>query len=214
MKLSYKWLSEYVDLHDISPEELANKMTTAGLEVEGIDPVASGTGLVIGEVLECYNHPDSDHLHITKTRIGDKPEDVFQIVCGAPNCRKGLKVIVAKNGAELPGGKIIAKPVRGQESNGMLCALFELGVDKHSLTEAQLNGIEELPEDAPVGETNVLGYLGLDDTILDVSLTPNRADCSAMWNMAKEVGAILHREVKWPDYEGKSDVGGTTDFKD
>lgn len=139
MKLSYKWLSEYVDLHDITPEALANKMTTAGLEVEGIEPVAQGTGLVIGEVLECYNHPDSDHLHITKTRIGDKPEDVFQIVCGAPNCRKGLKVIVAKNGAELPGGKIIAKPVRGEESNGMLCALFELGVDKHSLTEAQLS---------------------------------------------------------------------------
>ena len=213
MKLSYKWLSEYVDLHDITPEELANKMTTAGLEVEGIEPVAKGTGLVIGEVLECTNHPDSDHLHITKTRIGDKPEDVFQIVCGAPNCRAGLKVIVAKNGAELPGGKILAKPVRGQESNGMLCALFELGVDKHALTEAQLNGIEELPEDAPVGETNVLGYLGLDDTILDVSLTPNRADCSAMWNMAKEVGAILHREVKWPDYENKSDEGTSTDFK-
>ncbi len=213
MKLSYKWLSEYVDLHDITPLVLANKMTTAGLEVEGIEPVAQGTGLVIGEVLECYNHPDSDHLHITKTRIGDKPEDVFQIVCGAPNCRKGLKVIVAKNGAELPGGKIIAKPVRGEESNGMLCALFELGVDKHSLTEAQLSGIEELPEDAPVGETNVLEYLGLDDTILDVSLTPNRADCSAMWNMAKEVGAILHREVKWPSYEGKSDIGDATDFK-
>ena len=213
MKLSYKWLSEYVDLHDITPQELADKMTTAGLEVEGVEPMASATGLVIGEVLECYDHPDSDHLHITKTKIGPRDEDVFQIVCGAPNCRKGLKVIVATNGAELPGGKIIAKPVRGQESNGMLCSLSELGVDKHSLTEAQLSGIEELAEDAPVGEKEVLKYLGLDDTILDVSLTPNRADCSAMWNMAKEVGAILHREVKWPDYEGKSDEGSATDFK-
>ena len=86
-------------------------------------------------------------------------------------------------------------------------------MDKKNLTEYQLSGIEELPADAPVGERNVFEYLGLDDTILDVSLTPNRADCSAMWNMAKEVGAILHREVRWPDYEGKADVGTPTSFK-
>ena len=182
MKLSYKWLNEYIDLSDITPYELADKMTTAGLEVEGVEPMAQGTNLVIGEVLECVDHPDSDHLHVTQTRVGD---EVLQIVCGAPNCRKGLKVIVALNGAELPGGKITTKPVRGQESNGMLCSLMELGVDKHWLSEAQLSGIEELPEDAPVGERNVFAYLGLDDTILDVSLTPNRADCNAMWNMAK-----------------------------
>lgn len=213
MRLSYKWLSEYVDLKDITPEELASRMTSAGLEVEGIEPMASGTNLVIGEVMDCWKHPDSDHLNVTKTRVGDRPEDVYQIVCGAPNCRKGLKVIVALAGAKLPGGTISAKPVRGQESNGMLCALFELGVDKKYLTEAQIDGIEELPQDAPVGNTEVLKYLGYDDTILDVSLTPNRADCSAMWNMAKEVGAILHRSVKWPDYEGKSDTGVKGDFK-
>ncbi|MBR2824798.1 MAG: phenylalanine--tRNA ligase subunit beta [Solobacterium sp.] len=210
MKLSYKWLNEYIDLSDITPYELADKMTTAGLEVEGVEPMAQGTNLVIGEVLECVDHPDSDHLHVTQTRVGD---EVLQIVCGAPNCRKGLKVIVALNGAELPGGKITTKPVRGQESNGMLCSLMELGVDKHWLSEVQLSGIEELPEDAPVGERNVFAYLGLDDTILDVSLTPNRADCNAMWNMAKEVGAILHKEVHWPDYEGKSHVGEPTNFK-
>ena len=79
MRLSYKWLSEYVDLHDITPQELADKMTTAGLEVEGVEPMASATGLVIGEVLECYDHPDSDHLHITKTKIGPRDEDVFQL---------------------------------------------------------------------------------------------------------------------------------------
>lgn len=213
MRLSYKWLSEYVDLSGISPEELANKMTTAGLEVEGIEPLAQGTNLVIGEVMECVDHPDSDHLHVTKTRVGDGADDVYQIVCGAPNCRAGLKVIVAMDGAQLPGGKITAKPVRGQESNGMLCSLSELGVDKKMLSEAQLAGIEELPEDAPVGERDVLGYLGLNDTVLDVSLTPNRADCSAMWNMAKEVGAILHREVHWPSYEGKANVGEPTAFK-
>ena len=212
MRLSYKWLSEYVDLSGISPEELADKMTTAGLEVEGIEPLAQGTHLVIGEVLSSED-VEGTHLHITQTRIGDKPEDVLQIVCGAPNCRAGLKVIVALDGAELPGGTIHVRPLRGIDSNGMLCALYELGVDKKYLTEYQCSGIEELPADAPVGETDVLGYLGYDDTVLDVSLTPNRADCSSMWNMAKEVGAILHREVKWPDYAGKADIGEEGTFK-
>ena len=212
MRLSYKWLSEYVDLSGVTPEELAEKMTRAGLEVEGVEKAASGTNLVIGEVLECEVIPDT-HLHATKTRIGDNPEDIYEIVCGAPNCRKGLKVITALPGAVLPGGTITPKPVRGYTSNGMLCSLSELGVDKKFQTEYQLAGIEELPADAPVGERDVLGYLGLDDTILDVSLTPNRADCSAMWNMAKEVGAILHREVTWPDYEGASDIGEEGDFK-
>ena len=211
MKLSYKWLNEYVSLDGITPEELADKMTTAGLEVEGIEPMAEASGLCIGEVIFCEDIPDT-HLHDTIVRTGDKEEDCFKIVCGAPNCRKGLKVIAALPGAQLPGGKITAKPLHGHESNGMLCALYELGVDKKILTEKQLSGIEELPEDAPVGETHVLEYLGLDDTILDVSLTPNRADCSAMWNMAKEVGAILGREVKWPEVKGCSEVGDATDF--
>ena len=210
MKLSYKWLNEYVPLDGITPEELAEKMTTAGLEVEGIHPVAQGTGLVIGEVMECVPHPDSDHLHVTQTKVADGK--ILQIVCGAPNCRKGLKVIAALPGAKLPGGGINAKPVRGQESNGMLCALYELGVDAHWLTEAQMAGIEELPSDAPIGETEVFKYLGLDDTVLDVSLTPNRADCASMWNMAKEVAAILHRKATWPDYEGKADIGTDTAF--
>lgn len=209
MRLSYKWLSEYVDLSDVTPKELADKMTTAGLEVEGIEPMAEAEGLIIGEVEECED-VEGTHLHKTLTNVGDRK---YQIICGAPNCRKGLKVIVALPGAKLPGGVIEAKPLHGLESNGMLCALFELGVDKKALRQEQIDGIEELPLDAPVGETKVLEYLGLDDTILDVSLTPNRADCSAMWNMAKEVGAILHKEVHWPDYEGKADVGEEGDFK-
>ncbi len=209
MRLSYKWLSEYVNLSGITPEELAERMTTAGLEVEGIEPMADASGLVIGEVVECED-VEGTHLHRTITNVGDAQ---YQIVCGAPNCRKGLKVIAALPGAKLPGGTISARPLHGLESNGMLCALYELGVDKKALRQEQLEGIEELPEDAPVGEKDVLGYLGLDDTILDVSLTPNRADCSAMWNMAKEVGAILNREVKWPNYEGKSECGEEGDFK-
>ena len=138
MKLSYKWLSEYVDLSGISPEELARRMTTAGLEVEGVEAVASGTNLVIGEVLECWDHPDSDHLHVTKVRVGDNPEDVYQIVCGAPNVRAGLKVVVAMVGSQLPGGKILARNVRGQDSNGMICSLNELGVDVHGMNDVRL----------------------------------------------------------------------------
>ena len=209
MKLSYKWLGEYVDLSGITPEQLAEKMTTAGLEVEGVEPLAQAEGLCIGEVMECED-VEGTHLHKTQTCVGDR---TYQIICGAPNCRKGLKVIVALPGAKLPGGTIEAKPLHGLESNGMLCALFELGVDRKALRQDQIDGIEELPADAPVGETDVLGYLGLDDTILDVSLTPNRADCSAMWNMAKEVGAILHREVRWPDYQGQADIGDEGDFE-
>ena len=211
MRLSYKWLSEYVDLSGITPEELAEKMTTAGLEVEGIEPMAQGTGLVIGEIVSCEDIPGT-HLHDTLVRTGEGEEHLWKIVCGAPNARTGLKVIAALPGAKLPGGTITARPLHGHESNGMLCALFELGVDKKYLSQAQIDGIEELPEDAPVGETDVFAYLGLDDTVLDVSLTPNRADCSSMWNMAKEVGAILNRKVTWPDFAGKSDIGEKGSF--
>lgn len=210
MKLSYKWISEYVDLHDITPVQLADALTTAGLEVEGIETLANATNLVIGEVLECTDHPQSDHLHITKTDIGGQ---INQIICGAPNCRKGLKVIVALPGAKLPKAEIAVRTVLGVESQGMLCSLNEIGVNPKSLTPNQIEGIEELPEDAPVGEKNVLGYLGLDDAILDVSLTPNRADCYSLWNMAKEIGAILDRKVTLPDYQGKANVGKKTSFQ-
>ena len=150
MRLSYKWLSEYVDLTGVTPEELAEKMTTAGLEVEGIEPMAQGTNLIIGEVMSCEEIPGT-HLHATVVRTGEGEENLHKIVCGAPNVRTGLKVIAALPGAELPGGTIQARPVRGYESNGMICALFELGVDKKSLRQDQIDGIEELPADAPVG---------------------------------------------------------------
>lgn len=208
MKLSYKWLSQYVDLSGITPAELADRMTKAGLEVEGVEALASGTNLAIGEVIFCEDIPDT-HLHNTITRVG---EAEYRIVCGAPNCRKGLKVIVALPGAVLPLGVISAKPVHGYESNGMLCSLSELGVSKKVLSEKQLAGIEELDADAVSGERNVLEYLGLDDTVLDVSLTPNRSDCNAMWNMAKEVGAILKRKVSLPWQEGASNIGKKSDF--
>ena len=211
MRMSINWLKEYVDLEGITPEALADKLTVAGLEVEGIERMAEGTNLVIGEVLTCEDHPDSDHLHVTTVAVGD---EVLDIVCGAPNVKAGQKVIVSKVGAVLAGGfEIKPAKVRGVASNGMICSLSELGVDKKNQTEEQLNGIYVFEEDAPVGETDVLGYLGLDDTILDIGLTPNRADCNAMWNVAKEVGAVLHRPVKWPAYEGASQVGEKGSFK-
>ena len=209
MRLSYNWLKQYVDLEGYTPETLSEKMTFAGFEVEGIDYLAQGTNLVIGKVLTCEAHPNSDHLHVTTVDVGN---EVLHIVCGAPNVAAGQKVIVAQVGAKLPGGEIKEGSIRGEQSQGMICALFELGVDKHSLTEEQLSGIEVLPEDAPVGYTDPLEYLGLDDVVLDVSLTPNRNDCLSMWSMAREVGAILDREVHLPNAAGAADTGKQTDL--
>ncbi|MCH3908822.1 MAG: phenylalanine--tRNA ligase subunit beta [Bacilli bacterium] len=199
MKVSLNWLSQYVKVDDIDPKDLASKLTFSGVEVEDIEKVASGTNLVIGEILSCEKHPDSDHLHVLNVNEGKK-YGVHQIVCGAPNARKGLRVIVAREGAVLPAVTIEKSEIRGVESDGMCCALYELGVDKKNLSEKQLSGIEELPLDAPIGEENVLAYLGLDDTVLDLKLLPNRPDLNAMENVAREVGCLYNREVKIPDY--------------
>ena len=207
MIISRKWLSQYMDVSDLSIEELADKITNSGSEVEGIEKMSQGTNLVIGKVLECVDHPDSDHLHVCKVDLGEKIE---QIVCGAPNVAAGQKVIVARVGAKLPGGEIKAGMIRGQESNGMICSLLELGVDAHMLSEESKNGIEVLDEDAPVGNCDPLGYLGLDDEILDIGLTPNRNDCMAAWSMALEAGAVLHKEVKIPYADGAASVGTET----
>ena len=204
MLISKKILSQYMDLSDITASELADKITAAGFEVEGLEKMASGTNLVIAEVKECVPHPDSDHLNVCQVDTG---KDVRQIVCGAPNCREGLKVIAILPGGKLEGGEIKNGVIRGVESNGMLCSLLELGVDPKSLTDYQKAGIEELPADAPIGETDVLGYLGLDDEILDVGLTPNRNDCMAAFAMAKEVGAILKKKVTLPDFKDASKTG-------
>ena len=126
MLVSLKEVSKYVDISSLTPEEIAQRLTFSGIEVEEIKHLSEATNLVIGEVLTCVPHPDSDHLHCCKVNIGT---EILDIVCGAPNCRVGLKVIVAKAGAKLPHGEIKKGMIRGQESNGMLCALNELGVD-------------------------------------------------------------------------------------
>ena len=204
MLVSLKNVKQYVNLDGLTAEQIADGLTFAGVEVEEIRRLASGTNLVIGEIKTCVPHPDSDHLHILNVDLGSK-YGVEQIVCGAPNARAGLKVIVARVGAKLPGGEIKAGVIRGQNSNGMCCSLLELGVESKYLTEYQQAGIEELPEDAPVGEENVLGYLGLDDEVLNLKVLANRPDLLSLFNVAREIGAIFSREVNIPEFEDEPD---------
>lgn len=212
MKLSLKWLSKFIDISDLSYEEIMDKAVKAGFEVESVDKIGQGSNLVVGKVLTCVDHPDSDHLHLTTVDVGD---EILNIVCGAPNCRTGLKVIVAKDGAVLPGGTIKKGVIRGQESNGMLCSLLELGVEKDMLDENSCSheGIEELDDRFNIGDTDILDKLGYNDTILDFSIYANRPDCLAMFNMAKEMGAILRKECKLPEFKGASNIGVKSDFK-
>lgn len=206
MNVSMKWLGRYVDLGVIKPSDLADKLTLAGLEVEGIQTLAQGTNLVIGKVLTCVDHPQSDHLHVCQVDLG---AETTQIVCGAPNVAAGQHVIVAKTGAVLPQLTIKSTTVRGIESNGMICSLSELGVNPKHLSEDQKNGIEVLGEDAIVGQ-DPLAYLGLDDVILDIKPTPNRSDFNAMWSIAMEVGALLNRDVHLPDGRSAANNGSET----
>ena len=208
MLVSLREIAKYVDINGLSAEEIAKRLTFSGIEVEQIKKMSEATNLVIGEVLSCEAHPNSDHLHCCKVNIGT---EILDIVCGAPNVRKGLKVIVAKVGAMLPHGEIKKGEIRGQVSCGMLCALNELGVDPKYLKEEQIKGIEELPSDAPVGNEDVLTYLGLDDTILDLNLLANRSDCFSLYNVAKEIGALFHRKVTIPEYKDEGTF--ESDFK-
>ena len=201
MILSRNFVKDYVDLDDkLTIKEIAEAMTKAGNEYDSAEKLVNATHLIIGEIKECTMHPDSDHLHLCKVDIG---KEVLNIVCGAPNARKGLKVIVAQVGAELPGDfKIKKGMIRGQESNGMLCALYEIGIDKKFLSEADKNGICELPQDAPVGG-DPIKFLGLDDEVIDFELTANRGDLLSILGMAYELGAIYSKKVKEVDIKHK-----------
>ena len=195
MKVSFNYLKSHLDLTGYTPEMVADKLTFAGAEVEGIEHLSAATGLVVGEILSCLAHPDSDHLHILQVDEGKK-YGIQQIVCGAPNARTGLKVIVARPGAKLPEIEIKPSVIRGVESNGMCCALYELGVDKKYLSDYQCSGIEELPEDFEVGDEDPLGKLGYDDAILDMDLLPNRPDLYSLNNVVREVACLLNLEPK------------------
>ena len=205
MNISYNWLKRYIET-DLPAEEVARILTDIGLEVEGfekIETVKGGLqGVVVGEVLTCTDHPDSDHLHVTTVDVG--AGEPLQIVCGAANCRAGLKVLCATVGAVLyPNGgdeefKIKRSKIRGVESLGMLCAEDELGIGSSH------EGIMELPADAPVGMA-AKEYLRVeDDYLIEVGLTPNRVDAASHIGVARDLAAYLRSrgertEVKWPD---------------
>ncbi len=192
MLVSLNEISKYVDISGLSKEEIASRLTFSGIEVEEIKTLSKATSLVVGKVISCIPHPNSDHLHVCKIDIKD---EILDIVCGAPNCKEGIKVIVAKVGAKLPGGEIKAGEIRGYKSNGMLCALNELGVDPKYLKEEQIKGIEILSDDFEVGDSDILHKLGLDDVILDLSLLANRSDCYSLFNVSREIGALFNRKV-------------------
>ncbi|MCC5851333.1 MAG: phenylalanine--tRNA ligase subunit beta [Alkalimonas sp.] len=192
MKFSESWLREWVN-PAVSTEALSEQLSMAGLEVDAVTPVAGQfSGVVVGEVIACAQHPDADKLQVTKVDVGD--ETPLDIVCGASNCRLGLKVAVAKVGAVLPGDfKIKKAKLRGQPSMGMLCSLSELGMAEES------DGIVELPVDAPVGQ-DIRQYLQLDDVTIEVDLTPNRADCLGLLGLAREVATLNAMDFTAPVY--------------
>lgn len=200
MKLSINFLKDYIDLDEnIDVKKLAEDMTNAGNEYDEATKLINATKLIIGEVKECVDHPDSDHLHCCKVDVGS---EILDIVCGAPNVRTGLKVIVAQDGAQLPGGKITKCLKRGVESNGMICSLAELGLESKFLREEDKAGIHELPIDAPIGE-DPIAYMKLDDSVIDFDLTANRGDLLSILGMAYEIGAIYNKKVKDIDLSHK-----------
>ena len=192
--IDLEWVKDYIDISDQDLKELAVKITKAGINIEKVI-TNHIDNLVIGEVLKCENHPDSDHLHVCLVNVGDKN---LQIVCGAPNVREGLKVIVALPGAILPGDFAIKKSkIRGVESNGMLCALYELGLEEKN-EQTYSKGIYEVDSKAKVG-VDAMKYLNLDDTLYELDVHKHRNnDCYYHIGFAYEIGAILNRKVTLP----------------
>jgi phenylalanyl-tRNA synthetase beta chain len=211
MFVSYKWLQEYVDLTGITAKELADRITKSGIEVESVEVLNKGAkGVVVGHVLEREQHPNADKLSKCLVDIGEG--EPVQIICGAPNVAKGQKVAVAKVGAVLPGNlKIKRAKLRGEESNGMICSLQELGVESKLVPKEYADGIFVFPSDAPVG-ADALELLNLDDEVLELGLTPNRADCLSMIGVAYEVAAILGRSVKLPTIELQENAENVRDY--
>ncbi|MBK5548244.1 phenylalanine--tRNA ligase subunit beta [Pseudomonas sp. TH04] len=189
MKFSEQWLRGWVS-PQVDRDELVARLSMAGLEVDSVTPAAGVfSGVVVGEVLSTEQHPDADKLRVCQVSNGT---ETFQVVCGAPNVRPGLKIPFAMIGAELPGDfKIKKAKLRGVESNGMLCSQAELQVGEGN------DGLMELPADAPVGQ-DVRVYLALEDASIEVDLTPNRGDCLSLAGLAREVGALYNVPVTRP----------------
>lgn len=198
MLVSIKWLKEYVNTQELDPAELGEKITRSGIEVDAVIDRSHGmTNVVVGYVESCEKHPEADKLSICQVNVGE--DGIEQIICGAPNIAADQKVIVARPGAKLPGGvKIKKAKLRGEVSNGMICSLQELGIEGKLVPKAYAEGIYVLPENAEIG-SDVVTNFDLDDTVLELGLTPNRADAMSMLGVAYEVGAILSEEVKLPE---------------
>jgi len=188
MLVNEAWLKEFVD-YSIPTDTLTEKLTMAGLEVDSVNPAAAEfTGVVVGQVMSVCAHPNADKLRLCKVSIGG--DELIDIVCGASNVRVDLRIPVATVGAVLPGNfKIKKSKLRGEPSHGMLCSEAELGLAESA------DGLMELPNDAPVGE-NIRDYLQLNDNIIEVDLTPNRADCLSIEGVAREIACFANSEFK------------------
>ena len=203
MKVSYQWLKSYVNALEESPQELAEKLTRSGIEVDIVENRNQGvSGVVVGYVKAREKHPDADKLSVCIVDAG-QGEDL-QIVCGAKNVAAGQKVPVALVGAKLPGGLAIKRAkLRGVESQGMICSAKELGMNDKLLPKEQQEGIMVLEPSLAVG-TSILEVLAIDDAVLELDLTPNRSDCLSMLGVAYEVSAILGHEVTLPDVKAET----------
>lgn len=198
MNVKLNWLKELVDLEGLSLETIVNTLSLYSTEVESVSKVVEGTNLVIGHVLECVPHPDSDHLHVCKVDVGS---ETLQIVCGAPNVASGQYVIVALIDACLPGDfKIKKSKIRGVESFGMICSLKEIGMENKYIPAEYQDGIYYFKEDVKPGD-DALEQLGLKDEVIELGLTPNRADLLSMLGVAYEVSAVFNRPLKPLAYE-------------
>lgn len=206
MKVKLEWLNELVDLSGLTVNEIVNTLGLYSIEVEGVEKVIKGTNLVIGHVESKVPHPDSDHLNICMVNTGS---EVLQIVCGAPNVEAGQNIILALEGAVLPGGfKIKKSKIRGVESNGMICSLGELGMEKKYVSEEYASGIYWFKDEVELG-SNPLEKLNLNDEVIELGLTPNRGDLLSMLGVAYEVSAVFNRPMKPLAYHLKDGMGKT-----
>lgn len=187
MRVSFEWLKDFINIQNLNPLEVADKLTMSGLEVEAVENIKSIEGIVVAEVLEKEKHPDADKLSVCKVFDG---QETLQVVCGAKNVNKGQKVVFCKIGAILPGDfKIKKAKIRGIESMGMIASLSELGLEEKS------DGIHVLPTNTKHGE-DPNKILGLGDHVMEISITPNRADCLSVIGVAREIGALYNIPVK------------------
>ena len=208
MKVSYQWLKEYLDI-DVEPHELAEKIARTSVDINDVYSLSDGLKkIVVGDVITCEPHPDSDHLHVCQVDVGE--DEPIQIVCGAPNVAAGEKVIVALHGARIGDNvKIKRGKIRGVQSNGMLCALQELGFSDKIAPKDYDDGIYLLPADAKPGES-VFPYLGMDDVIIDTDVTPNRGDMLSIYGNVNDIAAFYGLKPHFKEVAVKEEASQAT----